>query len=474
MHHFIKRHRYLLRSVAITVVCLFAFNSMAWAYPDMRQSTAGVNLQAQSILNPILKEAGWENARQIRLELMFILGMSLKIFEGETVPYYDINAKLDEWISSLPGEKRERILKVIHHPEMVRDSKEVEMLLGFLDESSPRPKFSVTASYRSLGEIGDMAESIRIREIPAFHYAAISWPEIPPESGDLMRDLNDKVNYIRGVIDVLCDVGGDIPTVWARSNFKKEVKKVDLEEWLSHGAMRTFEVMTNIILSIKEPEKELLEGLIQQYKEYRIKVEEILLILDDKFGAEGEYQRLPKVVWTEEHPASHNMALAYLMRDFLSADTQQRMELMKKAAELIKKTMEEIDADINRIAASLEPHVSVSEQTLHSRKEPDKREEQKKDLTEKMRKKQPEHKPSHVFSTRSVISSASASSPETRRVAEDDRSAAKSMLANIFDAQVWKVLTFGSTFFHELGHYIWAWTDWKLGRADHPPRMVMA
>jgi hypothetical protein len=360
-----KKYACLIKVVAIVVVFFFSVNTLALSYPDQRIHRPEFNLQVQSVFNPILKEVGWRHQLQIRLEFMYILGMSLKLLDGETVPAHDINANLDEWVNLLPDADHDRILKVIRHPELSPDGSSVKILMGFLDDSTPRPLFLVTASCLGLGEIENIAKHISIEVIPAIDYDSISWPQEPQETGRGLEDINNTVNYIRDVVSVISNMGSQMPSVWSVSEITGKVKKVTLEEWLSHGSMMTFATLTNgaVSLSGYDLEGSLVDTIVGQYEEYRLKIDELLLVIQDAYVSQGLIEGLPEVNWTRENPASRDIALPYLMKDLLSCDTGQKVEIFKKAINLIEEAMDQMEEYIEILSNKRRDSNKISDNT---------------------------------------------------------------------------------------------------------------
>ncbi|MGB2651530.1 MAG: methyltransferase domain-containing protein [Candidatus Omnitrophota bacterium] len=158
-----RKHRTLIKIIAIAIVCLFTINNIAWAYPDMGRElriNAHHTLQIQSMFKPILDVTGRQFDTQVRLELACILAMALK---EDMVPFQDINSELDKWLSVAPEVSRDRLLDVLSNPR--KEDGKTRVDLQIFDGPNKGKKFRITSSCEDIAEIQKDESKIKIESI---------------------------------------------------------------------------------------------------------------------------------------------------------------------------------------------------------------------------------------------------------------------------------------------------------------------
>ncbi|MBD3380314.1 MAG: hypothetical protein GF408_07625, partial [Candidatus Omnitrophica bacterium] len=141
-----KRSRYF-RILALGVVCLFFINSHSWAVAENVITGHSQKLQVQSIFNPMVEASGRSFEEQVRVEIAFIISTLLK---RPHIPFQELNASLDEWLSLVPGEeRRERLLNIISNPRL-QDNGELKIDIELFAGKNKGRKFTVVSSLSEL------------------------------------------------------------------------------------------------------------------------------------------------------------------------------------------------------------------------------------------------------------------------------------------------------------------------------------
>ncbi|MDD5634708.1 MAG: hypothetical protein PHW46_05490, partial [Candidatus Omnitrophica bacterium] len=69
MNNYKNRHRILIKTIAMAVVCLFTINTVSWAHPDFTKTASSATLAPQSIFKP-LKDEGIESSAELEFQLI--------------------------------------------------------------------------------------------------------------------------------------------------------------------------------------------------------------------------------------------------------------------------------------------------------------------------------------------------------------------------------------------------------------------
>ena len=342
----VNRHRVWFKIVATVVVCLFTFNTISWALPKRSFTLSPQNLQAQSIISPIISVAGWENALQAKLEFMFILDMVIKAWDGRVVPYYDINAELDNWLSDPSGEKKDRIFNVLTHPRKTKDGKLLEFNISLFDSSNEVSKFSVKVAAKTLENVEQDKNVIIFEPLKNVNYDAIKWPDKPSENiSEPHAKIAAYTYYLLDAIKIVSSVEQEPSWIWGiekiketkNSKFTDLITQIEFGGWLVHGEVIPF---TQIV-----PYMGVLEGtdVSELYIKFKGKIFALLLLFEEVVDNVEILDALPEVHWTEECPAPYDPTGLYLLKLYLTEDRDQRLELIRKARDHIVEAYDEID-----------------------------------------------------------------------------------------------------------------------------------
>ena len=347
----IKQHILLARIIATLVVCLFTINTVLWAYPD-----AGGVHKNFSTLQVMSFFEGFDELKQTKLEKAFIFASIIKASKkGEVMPFQDINGLLDEWYSDDPmfrslSRRPRRVFNVERNPE-VSDGK-ISVTVSHIRDPKKRKIITLEADDlfdKKLWELVDEESAFTSRY-------EIDWPEMPDgENKSPLKKASDHMRFIKNVIDRIVDIEPDI-FVWQEARDEKsgneKASAVNLFEWLWHrsfgkpkdrlsfaGMAVTFTGLS-YIGNISDSEE---KDLSRYYSEYRIKLDEILMLFEQIEEEAKDLDQLPDVNWTEDNPATHNESIQYLLKYFLCEDREERMQALEDAAVLIRKASEEMD-----------------------------------------------------------------------------------------------------------------------------------
>ncbi|GEM_PF-6314428 len=118
------RYKIWFGIIIIGIVCLFYFNTIAWAFP-VTYGPGRATLAAQSIFKPIMDTVRAGDLSRSMVELTLVVDMALKGLKGEdeeTALKYrsrlDINAALDK---QYDGMEEEKIFEVLSNPKILED-----------------------------------------------------------------------------------------------------------------------------------------------------------------------------------------------------------------------------------------------------------------------------------------------------------------------------------------------------------------